>query len=246
MESMLISPLTFEETHIQNTQTKFLIQCDNCGRNWERSKVSICRGREKHQGKDICRNCIAKSSISQKPQCTKEFWKDPKIKEKHSVAISTSEKYKIAIENRDTFGHKNSMYGKQHTQEARAKMTQSRIGKTGEKATAWKGGKRSLLAQVKGIQHSRYNWYKRVYIRDEFQCIQCASKNRIEAHHKKPMKILVKELLERKPAELITEHSIIEWLAIQPEIVDENLENGITLCRTCHKKEHGNDWGSKF
>lgn len=35
----------------------------------------------------------------------------------------------------------------------------------------------------------------------------------------------------------------MDWLIVQPEIVDNELKNGITLCRKCHKEIHKN-WGS--
>jgi len=35
----------------------------------------------------------------------------------------------------------------------------------------------------------------------------------------------------------------MDWLIGQPEIIDKNLENGLTLCIKCHKKVHKN-WGS--
>ena len=35
----------------------------------------------------------------------------------------------------------------------------------------------------------------------------------------------------------------VYWLVDQPEIKDENLTNGVTYCRKCHKAKHKN-WGS--
>jgi hypothetical protein len=35
----------------------------------------------------------------------------------------------------------------------------------------------------------------------------------------------------------------IKWLVEQPEIIDPELKNGITLCRKCHKAKH-QKWGS--
>jgi hypothetical protein len=55
-------------------------------------------------------------------------------------------------------------------------------------------------------------WRKNVLKRDAYQCVQCESKERLEAHH------------------------VIRW-ADAPEL-RLVVDNGMTLCNTCHLKEH--------
>lgn len=122
-------------------------------------------------------------------------------------------------------------------------MSKSRIGKIGKNATAWKGGKFSLTRRVKKIIHTRYGWYRRVYERDDYKCTKCGSNKQIDAHHKKPIWKLIRELSADKTFD--TEDVQLEWLVKQPEIKDTDLKNGQTLCRECHKKVHYN-WGSHY
>lgn len=73
---------------------------------------------------------------------------------------------------------------------------------------------------------TRYkNWRKEVLKRDYYKCTKCNSKKELQVHHK------------------ITLYSIVEKYSFNikdimnsPEFND--IENGITLCRECHIKEH--------
>ena len=61
-------------------------------------------------------------------------------------------------------------------------------------------------------------WRKEVFVRDNFQCQHCGTKKDIQAHHKKT------------------------WMA--REDLRYDVENGITLCRSCHLKAHGGSWNN--
>lgn len=240
--------ITNEEgfSKIINT-TKLSCCCDLCGQVFERTYRSIKKSRSKWDGLDLCLSCVAKKSINTKPQCSKEYWASDEKRMQQREKILNSERYKESrvIVSEKLRGEGNPMYGKKITNEARKKMSESRTGKIGENATAWKGGKMSLTKRVKGIIHTRYNWYKRVYARDGFECVMCGSNKQIDAHHIKPIVVIIRELLYNCPIEFKTEDEKLEWLVNQKEIKDENLENGQTLCRECHKKVHSN-WGSKI
>lgn len=224
---------------LKNTKTTDIIdiQCDECN-NIRRTSYQNAKQISKHDGKHLCKSC--KFKINLRPQNRKEYWTDERKKEL-GIKIKGSDNYKNSIINRDTSGLNNGMYGKEHSITTKLKMTNSRIGKTGENATAWKGGKNSITRSVKQICHTRYNWYYRVYQRDGFCCTKCGSKHKLDAHHKNPMAKMIKELCKDKI--FGTRHEQIEWLVSNPLIIDEKLENGITLCRECHKDEHKN-WGS--
>lgn len=95
---------------------------------------------------------------------------------------------------------------------------------------------------IKWHLHSNVNWYRRVYERDGFKCVKCGgNKPKLDAHHIFPLSQLVKKLTEGKS--FVSDKEKYDWLIQQPEILDLELTNGITLCRVCHKKEHKN-WGS--
>lgn len=213
------------------------IACDGCGRKYDSLLISAKRA-FRRRGAHWCMSCVAKANP--KPQNTKGFWTEQKRKS-HGAIVRGSESYHKAIACRDQRGTKNGMFGKQHSAATKQKMSKARTGKTGPNATAWKGGKLSIVCRVKGILHTRLNWYARVYQRDGWKCTECSSTKRIDAHHKKPIVELVSELTVGKTFD--SDESKIEWLVSQREIADPNLENGVTLCRVCHKKVH-KCWGS--
>lgn len=214
--------------------------CDKCNNSFTRPVWKIKQYRKKWDNKDICQKCACSLTSNKRPQCSKEYWNNKKIKIKHSLCIKNSDNYRTGIENRDTSGPKNSMFNKKHSVETRKKMSISRTGKTGKNATAWKGGKLSLTRRIKEFQYNN-GWYNKIYERDIFQCSKCTSKKRIEVHHKKPIKTIIDEIKE-----LFTdENELYSYLIKLDIILDVNLENGITLCRECHKKEHIN-LGSHF
>ena len=175
-----------------------------------------------------------------KPQQTKEYWTEERRKQ-HSERMKNSPKYYEAIKNRDTSGINNSMYGKKLSEATKQKMSKARTGKVGKDATAWKGGKDSLNKRVRKSLHERYNWYRKVYQRDQWKCVRCNSTIQLDAHHIKPLTHIIKELLS--VVSLTSDDEKLLWLMEQPTIIDIELTNGITLCRECHRKEHGT-WGS--
>jgi len=84
--------------------------------------------------------------------------------------------------------------------------------KTNENSKNWKGG---ITSETKKIRASEdyNNWRKLVYARDNWTCQHCFIKQKYPvAHHIKTFKDY-------------------------PELRFE-VDNGMTLCRSCHKKEH--------
>lgn len=231
--------------NVDNLPVKTIVsvKCDGCEDIQDRRISSVKASRKKRNShKDYCRRCAAKNSIGKKPQCSKDFWQDNKRISDHSKSIKESDKYKNGIKNRPSVaGRNNPNWGKTASSETRLRMSKSRTGKTGENATAWKGGKLSLNKRVKGALQRKYSWFHRVMERDNCECQHCGANKRLDAHHVIPLSSIVKNLMKNKT--LLTEAEKIDWLIIQPEIVDKDLENGITLCRKCHKKIHKN-WSS--
>jgi hypothetical protein len=84
--------------------------------------------------------------------------------------------------------------------------------KTGEHHWNWKGGVSSENHIIRNSSESK-QWRKKVFSRDNYTCQHCNNKGgKLNAHHIKPF-------------------------SIYPELRFE-LNNGITLCRTCHIELH--------
>jgi hypothetical protein len=215
---------------------KIEVKCVICGNLFYVAQSTFRRYYK--NGNYLCQSCAAKRSP--KPQNTKDYW-DEKRCEQHGNLIKASERYYEGIKNRDNSGSNNPMFGKKASIETRKLMSKSRTGKLGPNATAWKGGKQSLICRVKKIIHTRFNWYSKVYKRDNWTCQYCGSQKNLDAHHIVPVSVLIPMLIKDKA--FISVEAKIEWLVSQPEIADLELRNGVTLCRTCHKRVHIN-WGS--
>lgn len=71
--------------------------------------------------------------------------------------------------------------------------------------------------------------------------MDCGDKRKLDAHHIEPINQIIKKLC--KDDKFSSDDEKVNWLIQQPEIINEDLSNGITLCRECHKKRHKN-WGS--
>lgn len=237
-----------------NVKQSIRIECDNCHSEFKRTLKLVKSSRKKRKSEhDYCQACSYIVSAYKKPQCSKEYWENEEVKNKHSEAIKNSEEYKNAIKNRDQFGIKNSMFGKKHKSESIAKMILKRTGKKQSIETIEKRRKsckiifnkrRKLFNVNKGIRgylNREIHWYKRIYERDGFKCTKCNSTKKLDAHHIKPLDSIIKELTFNKTFINIEEK--YNYLITCPEIIDSNLENGITLCRNCHKDVHYN-WGS--
>jgi len=222
---------------------KVAVKCDDCGKINNRRISSVKASRKKREiDKDYCVNCAAKIASRKNPQCGKDFWQNEERKRNHSKSIKSSVLYYNAIANRPSLkGENNPMWGKRHTEKTKNKMSKSRIGKTGENATAWKGGKKSLNQRVKSALQRKNKWFHKVMDRDKCICQHCGATKNLDAHHISPISTIIVNLLKENT--FVTESEKIDWLIIQPEIADKDLKNGLTLCRTCHKKIHQN-WGS--
>jgi len=84
-------------------------------------------------------------------------------------------------------------------------------GKGGELSGNWKGGITPLNIKIRASEDYRH-WRLSVYFRDNFTCQNCGKKEKINAHH-------------------------VKSFSKYPELrIDIN--NGITLCESCHKKWH--------
>ena len=113
-------------------------------------------------------------------------------------------------------GHK-FLQGKKLTLEHRKKLS-------GSNSPRWRGGITTLYHSIRRLPEY-FQWRNEVFTRDNFTCIFCLNntKERIEADHIKTFALII---FENKVS------NISEALACK-ELW--NIENGRTLCHTCHK-----------
>jgi hypothetical protein len=120
-----------------------------------------------------------------------------------------------------------SFIGKKHSQTSKEKMRKSAIGiHRGDKCGTWKGGITLLSFQIRNSFNNR-QWRSDVFTKDNFTCQNCGKTHcYLEAHHIKMFSLIMKEnnIKSLKEAELCEEL----W----------NINNGITLCKNCHKIEN--------
>jgi hypothetical protein len=230
------------------------IQCDKCGNIFIRTIKILKNSRKIHDGIDYCNKCSGIISAKKKPQCSRKFWENNDRKTAHSSSIKNSTKYKSAINERDFTGLNNPMYGKTHSESTKSKMTKSRTGKKQSNITIRKRilknrehyknrDKYSINKSIRTFLHKQLNWYYRVYKRDGFKCVKCNSTSNLDAHHIKPLSVIIKEIILETHVEFNSNFEKAEYLKTCEQIIDEDLKNGITLCRDCHKDIHYN-WGS--
>lgn len=218
-------------------------KCDSCGIKFVMSKRKM-HEQQKKTGLDLtfCPRCRCKQTIKDKPQCSKAFWSADKKRE-HGKIMKNSEKHRQSRKVLSVVfrGSGNPMFGKKLTTEMRHKMSVARIGKIGEKATAWKGGDFSILNSIKRHLKVVIKWNKKVCERDGNKCVVCGSEEKISAHHIVPISEIVYRLLAGRSFK--TKEEQYEYLIHTETVVDPRLENGVALCKKCHKHIHTN-WGS--
>jgi len=123
-------------------------------------------------------------------------------------------------------GHKSGMFGKQHTEAAKRKMRES--AHRGEDHFNWKGGISGLKNRIRQLSEFK-QWRSDVFQRDNWVCQTCGirsrkgKKIRLEAHHRKSL------------VQIITDNYITNIVEAQmcKELWDT--DNGVTLCKECHK-----------
>lgn len=106
---------------------------------------------------------------------------------------------------------KSVWHGRRHKKETREKISRARLGKyTKNENPNWKGGIKHT-SQYKRLGFAYKSWRIEVKRRDG-KCLECNNVENLVAHHIVPVRSI-------KNIELLTD-----------------LQNGITLCKKCHKK----------
>ncbi len=185
-----------------------------CLSNEHRGKLS-----EYHKGKPLSEE-HRKRMRKPKRRLQFKIRKMPPRSEEHKQRLSDSlmgrklsDKHRKNLSKTFSEEHKQKLseshIGIKHSEETRRKMSKA---KKGEKSHLWKGGitEKNRLIRTQ-IEYSL--WRESVFARDNWTCQECGQKGgKLNAHHIKPF-------------------------AKYPEL-RTSIENGITLCKKCHKEIH--------
>ncbi len=143
-------------------------------------------------------------------------------------------------------GEGNPMFNKKHTPEAREKMHNAQLGNTkslgrkptkqmsiklsnafkGNKCHFWKGGVTPLRLMIRVLLEYKL-WKRQIFERDNFTCKECNKRGGyLEAHHKKSF------------SQIVEENNVTNLEQAQQCEELWNVDNGVTLCKKCHRKKH--------
>ena len=170
---------------------------------------------------------------------SKKMWANPDFKEKHKHnkyffgkighvwnKDLKGEKYKLHYPNGFSIGNLGKIpwnKGKKFPQV------------TGVNNHNWKGGITPLIIKIRS--YKKYDeWRKKIYERDNFTCQMCEDNrgHNLQAHHKKSF------------AEIIQENDIKNFNESLKCKELWSIDNGVTLCKDCHKKIHSNKLTKPF
>lgn len=128
------------------------------------------------------------------------------------------------------WGNKTNLGRKQSLEERRMRSEiQKRIGNHpprmyGKDHPNWKGGTTKLRANMLGMFEYR-QWRSDIFTRDNFTCMDCGKRGGdLEPHH-------IKEV-----ADIFREYQIKTILEARNCVELWSINNGITLCKECHRK----------
>ena len=190
-------------------------KCKNCGAEFSASKQDVERG----FGKFCCRRCYGEWQSKNSTMDKNHAWKG---KTKKVLCEECGAEFFVAE------CHVSRGAGRFCSRKCLGKWCSK--NKRGKNAPGWKGGRMPEHLLVRGS--SRYAlWRRMVFIRDNFTCRHCGKmvSGHMEAHHKKRFCDLVREAAVAFP-ELALYDACMTYAPLW------DLDNGETLCETCHGK----------
>lgn len=132
--------------------------------------------------------------------------------------MSETQRKKLSNHAKIRAGEKHPRYGARLSRETREKISSSLKGKYRKHLNPnWRNGGITPYRRIVMGQYEYSKWRKDVYERDNYICKFCGKKSNgdIQAHHISPVRISPERILD--------------------------VNNGITLCNTCHRLIHGKE-----
>jgi len=121
---------------------------------------------------------------------------------------------------------KGNKLGMKISEITKQKMSLAKLGRIGKKASNWKGGITLLGQQIRNSFEYR-QWRSDIYTRDNYTCQECGQIGReLNAHHIITFSIIFKNNQIKTLEQALNCEEL--W----------NINNGITLCKKCHKLIH--------
>ena|GEM_PF-2888341 len=123
------------------------------------------------------------------------------------------------------------------TEESIQKKSESQKKYRGPLSPSWKGGCCTLNEIVRGRLHAV--WAKPIIYRDNRKCVLCGEhrSKKIVVHHVRPFAQIRDLVIARNKHLSIDNYDDLSLLA--DLVVEEHgMEDGVTLCRVCHRKHH--------
>lgn len=141
--------------------------------------------------------------------------------------------------------------GKKLSKETKQKISNFLKGKPilkarGQNSPHWKGGITSLNKYIRKNLESK-EWRKIVFERDNYTCQECFIRGgELHPHHKKSFSQILNEFLQTYSqfSPLEDKETLVRLAITYQPFWD--VDNGITLCKECHKKIHKGikQWGN--
>lgn len=103
-------------------------------------------------------------------------------------------------------------------------------GMAGENHPRWRGGTKKWRETCR--RRIELEFTVPVLERDGHTCQHCGSKEELEVHHRRPLHVIINAARSKVPADAPVKEvkDAIMW--------EHSLEDGITLCASCHKNVH--------
>lgn len=107
--------------------------------------------------------------------------------------------------------------------------------RSGENHSNWKGGISKLIDTIRRALYPV--WTFPIMERDSFSCQYCGNKKGVHVHHIRPLKEIKDEVLKNHPGLSVLDGD--DKIKIAALIIAQHrLEEGITVCKSCHIKIH--------
>lgn len=215
-------------------------KCENILYYEEIKKTKDKRIRYYRKSNKYCKECL-KIALKNKAKSSRKNWQDYSDKIRKGILkhkISENARNKIS----SNMKKNNPMFNSKTVDKVKATLN---FKINNNEIVYKKGHKHHLYEGNKNFNSNIRKWlYKpwgfKILERDNFKCIICSSNKNLHVHHNRPLRDIINIVLIRnniKYPDLLKENNIkLYEQLINEVIIEHKLEDGITVCKKCHKK----------